>query len=127
MTFAKRLFWLAGLYGVTVVVPIFFLEAKWGRDYPPPITHPEFYYGFAGVGLAWQIAFFIIAKNPLRYRAIMIPGAFEKLSFASAASVLFWQGRTSAQMFGFGMIDLLLAILFLIAFVRLKQFDSAAE
>ena len=127
MEFARRLFWIAGIYGVAAVAPIFFLEAKTGRDYPPPVTHPEHYYGFAGVALAWQIAFFIIARDPLRYRAIMIPSALEKLSFAAAVFVLYAQGRVPALIVGFGAVDLLLGALFLVAYWQLKQPGAAVN
>jgi len=40
MTFARRLFLIAGIYGLIVLLPLYFLEEKTGRDYPPPITHP---------------------------------------------------------------------------------------
>ncbi|TWU23634.1 hypothetical protein [Bythopirellula polymerisocia] len=50
--FAKRVFFWAGVYGVILLVPQFFLEAQIGRDYPPAITHPEHFYGFIGVALA---------------------------------------------------------------------------
>lgn len=49
MKFAKRVFSVAGLYGVIVIVPMYFAEGRIGRDHPPAITHPEFYYGFLGV------------------------------------------------------------------------------
>ncbi len=116
----SRLFWIAGIYGVIVVVPLYFLEHRVGRDYPPPITHAEFLYAFAGVGLAWQIAFFIIATDPARYRLIMIPSALEKFSFAGAIAVLFAQGRVPMPLCAFAAIDLALGILFLIAFAQLK-------
>lgn len=38
--FARRVFTVAGVYGILVLVPQYFMEAKVGRDYPPPITHP---------------------------------------------------------------------------------------
>jgi hypothetical protein len=44
------------------------------RNDPPAITHPGFYYGFVSVGLAWQVAFFVIARDPVRFRLMMIPG-----------------------------------------------------
>jgi hypothetical protein len=122
MTSARRLFWLAGIYGLAVLLPQYFLESRLGQDYPPAITHPEYFYGFLGVGAAWQVAFLIIAHDPLRYRAIIIPGALEKLSFAAATAVLYVQGRASMMLFGFGLIDLALAILFLVAFVRLGRY-----
>lgn len=55
MKFAKRVFLIAGIYGLIVVFPMYFLEEKNSRDFPPPITHPEYYYGFIDVTLAWQV------------------------------------------------------------------------
>lgn len=54
MLFARYLFCFAAIYGFLVLVPQYFLEEHIGRDYPPPITHPEHFYGFLGVALAWQ-------------------------------------------------------------------------
>jgi len=36
----------------------------------------------AGVGLAWQFAFFAIATDPARFRPTMIPSVLEKVSQA---------------------------------------------
>src|SRR5438309_516421 len=60
MKFATRVYFIAGIYGLIAVLPNFFLENKNSHDYPPAITHPEYYYGFFGVGLAWQILFILI-------------------------------------------------------------------
>jgi hypothetical protein len=117
----KRLFWIAGIYGVLVILPQYFLEHRVGRDYPPPITHAEYFYGFAGVGLAWQVAFLIIATDPARYRPLIIPSVIEKFSFAGAIAVLFAQGRAPAPLCVFAVIDLTLGILFLIAFRSLAN------
>lgn len=35
------------------------MESRNGIDFPPPINHPEYYYGFIGVAIAWQVAFII--------------------------------------------------------------------
>ena len=93
MRFARWVFLLAGIYGLAVMVPQYFMEAKVGRDYPPEITHPEYFYGFVGVGIAWQIAFLIIARDPARFRTMMIPGMVEKVTFGVAALVLCYHGR----------------------------------
>src|SRR5687768_7041494 len=61
MTFARRVFLGAAIYGLIVLLPQYFLEEKTGRDFPPPITHVEYYYGFIGVAVAWQIVFLIIS------------------------------------------------------------------
>jgi hypothetical protein len=118
MKFAKRIFSIAGIYGLLVLLPQYFLEAKNGRDFPPPITHPEYYYGFIGVGLAWQVLFLIIARDPVRYRAMMIPSVLEKATFGVAAIVLFLYGRLSPVVLGFGMIDLIFGALFILAYAK---------
>jgi len=113
---ASRIFLVAAVYGIAVLAPQYFLEAKVGRDFPPPITHPEHFYGFIGVALAWQLAFLLIAKDPVRYRLFMLPAIAEKLAFGIAAPVLFLLGRAPAPVALFGGVDLLLATLFFVAF-----------
>jgi hypothetical protein len=123
MRFAKRLFLVAGIYGVLVLAPQYFLEAKTGRDFPPPITHPEYYYGFIGVALAWQVLFLIIARDPVRYRAMMIAAVLEKATFGVASIILFLQERVSPIMLGFGIVDLILGALFVIAYLKTETQD----
>ena len=100
MTFAKRVFLIAGIYGLIVLLPMYFLEDKTGRDFPPPITHPEYYYGFVGVAVAWQVLFLILSRNPLRYRPMMIPAILEKAVFGIPAVVLYLQQRISTFTLG---------------------------
>lgn len=116
MTFARRVFLIAAVYGILVLAPQYFMEARVGRDFPPPVTHPEHFYGFIGVALAWQVLFFIIARDPVRYRTAMLPAVLEKLTFGGAAVVLYVQGRLATIVFGAGLLDLVLAALFLAAF-----------
>src|SRR3954465_7009493 len=103
MRFAKRLFTVEGIYGLLVLAPQYFLEAKNGRDFPPAITHPEYYYGFIGVALVFQLVFLVIARDPVRYRAMMIPAILEKASFGVAAIALFLPGRIPAFTLSFGL------------------------
>jgi hypothetical protein len=118
MKFAKTVFWIAGIWGFLVITPLFFLFDLIGRNDPPPITHPGFFYGFAGVALAWQIAFLFIAQDPARYRPLMIPSIFEKASYSIAVFVLVFQGRMHSSDFVFGGTDLLLGLLFVIAYFK---------
>ena len=60
--------------------------------------------------------FLIIAGDVLRYRLFMVPATLEKLSFGVAALVLYAQGRVAAFVAGAGIIDLLFAVLFVLAF-----------
>ncbi|MBC7782625.1 MAG: hypothetical protein H7144_02205 [Burkholderiales bacterium] len=127
MKFAKNTFLLAGIYGLIVLLPHYFMEGKIGRDTPPAITHPEYFYGFVGLGVAWQVMFLLIATNPARYRPAMLVGIIEKVSFGAAAIVLYLQGRLALQMLGAGMIDLLLGGLFAIAFLKTRSKLAADE
>ena len=96
----------------------FFLEHKTGEDYPPPITHPEYYYGFLGVTLAWQFMFLVIASDPVRYRRAMLPALVEKASFAVAAPLLYAAGRVHGVVVGFAATDAVWLVLFTIAYLR---------
>ena len=116
--FAKIVYTVAGVYGLLALLPQYFLEEKTGRDYPPPITHPEYYYGFIGVGLAWQVLFLIIALDPARYRTVMIAAILEKASFGVAAAVLYLQHRAPALLLGFGIVDLIFGALFAVAYAK---------
>lgn len=100
------------------MLPQYFLEHATGRMYPPAITHPEYYYGFIGVTVAWQVVFLIIAQDPVRYRPMMIPSILEKAGFGFAAIPLFLLGRLSAQMLGAALIDMTLGVFFVAAYAR---------
>jgi len=118
MTFARRVFQVAAIYGLLVLIPQYFLEGKTGRDFPPAITHPEYFYGFVGIAVAWQLAFLVIARDPVRCRALMPVAVVEKLAFGMPAIVLYTTGRLSAQMLGAGLIDLTLGAFFITAYMR---------
>src|SRR3982751_6403383 len=102
--FAKRVFLIAGIYGLIVLVPMYLLEEKTGRDFPPPITHPEYYYGFVGVAVAWHILFIILSRDPIRYRRMMIPAILEKASFGIPVVILFLQHRISTFTLAAGLV-----------------------
>lgn len=126
MRFAKLVFLVAGIYGLIVLLPLYFMEEQTGRDYPPPITHPEYYYGFTGVAVAWQLAFLVMSREPVRYRPLMIPAIVEKASFGIAVAVLYLQQRVSSFMFGAAMVDSFLGVLFLIAFLKTVRQGNTA-
>ena len=112
------MFAAAGVYGLIVLAPQLFLEGAVGRYDPPAVTHPEYFYGFVGVALAWQVAFLVIARDPQRLRPLMPVAALEKFVWAAATAVLFLGGRVSGAVFGFGMLDLCLGVLFLVCYRR---------
>ena len=118
MKFAKIVFWVAGIWGLSVLTPLYFMFDLIGRNDPPPITHPGFFYGFVGVALAWQIAFIFIATDPVRYRPLMIPSVLEKVSFAAPVIILVLQGRMHKSDLVFVYTDLLLGLLFVVAYFK---------
>jgi hypothetical protein len=124
MRFAKIVFRVAGIWGLLVLAPLYFMFDLIGRSDPPPITHPGFFYGFVGIGLAWQVAFIFIATDPVRYRPLMIPCLLEKLSWGAAVIVLVLQGRMHNSDLVFAGTDLLLGLLFIIAYVKTPSRQS---
>ena len=95
-----------------------------GEDYPPPINHPEFYYGFLGVTLVWQLMFLVIGSDPVRYRTAMLPAMLEKASFAAAVPALYALGRVAATWVGFAAMDATWLVLFVVAFWRTPKEPS---
>jgi hypothetical protein len=118
--FARRLFLFAGIYGVIVVAPLFFLEKQIGEFDPPALTHPEFYYGFVCVTLAWQFVYLMLAREPVRYRPVLLPALMGKAGFGLAVFMLFAQGRVTLANVYLPGVDLALAGLFLWAYLGLK-------
>jgi len=118
MKFAKIVFWIAAVWGVLVLTPLYFMFDLIGRQDPPPITHPAFYYGFVSLGLVFQIAFIVIAKDPVRLRPMMIPSVLEKFGYAATLLVLYLQNRLHGQDLALGGVDALFGILFLVAFFK---------
>jgi len=120
MKFAKTIFWIAAIWGFLILTPLYFMFNVIGKQDPPPITHPGFFYGFVGAGLAWQLAFLIIATDPIRFRPIVPAAAVEKFAYGIAMIVLFTQSRVHASDLVFAGADLLLGILFIVAFMATR-------
>ena len=126
MRFARWTFLIAGIYALLVLVPMYLMESRIGADTPPAITHPEYFYGFIGVAVAFQLVFIVISTDPVKYRPIMLAAIVEKLSFAIAVGVLVIGGRTYGQIVIGAAVDLLLGVFFAIAWSRTaagKQLD----
>ena len=115
MKFAKWVYRIAGIYGLMVMAPLLVLERVVSQTAPPAITHPEYYYGFAIMGVAWQITFLVISNDPQRFRPLIPVTWFEK-SWGLLAIVLYVEGRISSQVLALGLIDLLLGSLFIGAY-----------
>jgi hypothetical protein len=126
MKWIKYLFYACGVYGLLVITPLYFQEGRLASAALPAITYPEFFYGFIGVGLAWQVAFLVIGTDPVRYRPLILVGVIEKLGFGVPACLLYQAGRIKFEMFAAGLLDLVMAALFIVAWVRLRRQQPAA-
>src|SRR5579859_240183 len=124
MKFAKYLFYVAGIWGILVLTPLFFIFDQVGVKDPPPVTHPLFYYGFAGLGVAWQFVFLVIGSNPVRFRPLMLVSILEKLGYFVPALILFLQRRIHPTDLLISCGDILLAVLFLIAYFKTPSSNS---
>jgi hypothetical protein len=125
MKFAKIVFLIAGIQGLLILSPLYFLENKIGRDTPPAITHPENFYGFIGVALAWQVLFLVLSTDPVRYRPMILPSVLEKVAWGTALIVLFWQGRLALSTFAIGSVDWIFAFLFIAPYFTTKSNRAA--
>jgi hypothetical protein len=124
---ASRLFFWAGCYGVVALAPLYFLEGALGRAFPPAGNRPEQFYGFLGVALAWQFAFFVIASDARRFRLMMLPAAAEKILSSTSVIALFWSGRVAPVTLMPALIDLLLGCLFLLSFFKTSESHARVE
>jgi hypothetical protein len=118
MVFARRVFRVAGIYGLVALLPQLFLEERIGRDNPPAITHPEYFYSFLLVTIVWQIAFLVIANDPVRFRPLMPVAVLEKWPFALTMFGMVAAGRVTSAITIFAAIDVLLGVLFLVSWFK---------
>ena len=118
MKFAKIVFFAAGAWGIVVLTPLYFLFDAIGRKHASPITYPQFFYGFFAVTMAWQFAFLVIGSDLARFRFMMIPSAAEKLGYILSMGVLYIEGRIAVTDVVTIAPDLLLGVLFTIAFAK---------
>ena len=126
MRFARIVFIGAGIWGLAVLAPLYWLVDISGRPYPPPADYPHFFYGFLSVAMAWQIAFLIIGSNPARFRLLMIPGILEKLGHVAGVAVLYGRARIGWVDAQAAVPDFVLAMIFILAFVKTRPVREVA-
>ena len=127
MRFAKTVFIVAGIWGIVVLAPFYWLVDVTGRAYDPPTAYPHFFYGFFAVALAWQIAFLVIGSNPARFRLFMIPAMIEKFGYVATLAVLYGQERIAEVDATPALPDGLLGLLFIVAFVKTRGASSCQK
>jgi hypothetical protein len=125
MRFAKIAFRIAGIWGLLIIVPLYFLFDLTGIHNPPAITHPEFYFGFVGVTLIWQLAFFVIASDPIRFRPFILIAILEKLAYILTIPILYLQHRVAANQLLWVGTDSILCLLFIASYVKTSTSSQA--
>lgn len=125
MKFAKVAFLIGGWYGIIALVPQYFAEDFVGRHFPPPVTHPEYYYGFIGVVVVWHLLLLLISKDPARYRPAMLLATTEKFVFGLPTVLLYLQGRVVLPILIAALVDIVFGVLFLEAHRRTSKAQSA--
>ena len=106
--FPARMFRWAAIYGVIVLVPLYFT--------PLPPAGAEIFLGFVGLALVFQGVFWTIGGDPAKYRVLMPYAVAEKLVFGVPCLAL-WAGGypVNPPVALFGMIDLALGLGFFLA------------
>jgi hypothetical protein len=124
--FAKRVFQIAGIWGL-FILSIAYAGYLLGLEGATVDTaRPEIVHGFFLVTLAWQVAFLLIATDPLRYRPLMLVAMLEKFPFTLAVLVLYANGQVATTMLVLGLIDGVLGALFVAAYLRTDPSRQAA-
>ena len=117
IAFAKRAFQIAGVWGLFVLSLVYgaYLLGLEGVTFDT--DRPDIVHGFFLVALAWQVAFLLIATDPIRYRPLMLAAMLEKFPFTLAVLVLYANGQVPQTMLVLGLIDGILGALFSIAYI----------
>jgi hypothetical protein len=108
MKFARWVFLVAGIYG------------------PLSLTRRSFTGSSARRWLVRCSSFFP-ARDPVRYRPMMLPSILEKISYGIALILLHQQQRIPSSSFRIGMVDLIFAVLFTISFIRTRGLLCASK
>lgn len=111
---ARWLFRGAAIYGLIVLLPLYLLERQVAAP-AAALDHPEYYYGFIGAAAAWQLVYWTIGGDPVRYRAFMPLGVIAKFGFWIPTFLLWLNGRTPTSTFAVTNGDLILGIAFFLA------------
>lgn len=113
MRMATWSFALAGVYGLAATLSLYFRA--------PLTIETQWLYAFAGAAAVTQLAYLLIATDPVRYRLVIPIGIASKMSFAVPVTILYAQGAIPMESFVFALIDYALAALFAANFVRLSN------
>jgi hypothetical protein len=103
----------AGYYGIIVMLVLLLAPAQVLGE--PTVVHPEYYFGFVTVGMAWQIAFLVVGSDPVRFRPMMLVCVCEKFFYISLLFYFILTHRAPTRMVPAVVLDGSLGCLFIYA------------
>jgi hypothetical protein len=113
---ARNIFRISGAYGILILAPQLFRESAFSAS-GAALDHPEFFYGFFLVSLAFQMIIIIISTDPLTYRPMMLAGFIEKGGHFSSCIFLFFRHRLATDMLIASSPDGLMLCLFIYCYI----------
>jgi hypothetical protein len=114
ITTIRWLFRGAAIYGLIILLPLYLAEKAVAAP-EGLLQHAEYYYGFVGAAVSWQLIYWTIGGDPVRFRPLMALAVIAKLSFWVPTFLLWLVGRTPTTTFALACPDLVLAIAFFAA------------
>ena len=90
--FAARVFQAAGAYGLLLLIPMYAAYLAGVPQMTVVASAPQYVHGFFLVTIAWQVAFLLIAMDPVRFRLLMLAAMLEKFPFTLAILALYRNG-----------------------------------
>ena len=118
MRFARIVFRIAGTWGLIILTPLYWLFPGDAGGPGAVFTYGQAYFGFLGVTVAWQIAFFVIASSPVTMRRLMPVAIVEKAAYVLPIAILAAQGRVTGAQASSAVPDFILGSLFVAAYVK---------
>jgi hypothetical protein len=120
MKLARVVFLAAGIWGIAALMPLFWPRDLTGRVYVAPVDYPHFFYGFAdGHGLAD-----CLSRD--WHEPLAIPAAHDPLHDRKARLRLDPRSAVISEVDAQAAVpDLLLGLLFVVAFVKTRGIDPS--
>jgi hypothetical protein len=121
MRLAGIVFRIAAVWGTVILVPFYFLFVGGPGPSDALFNYPQAYFGFLGVTIAWQIAFWIIGSSPVRFRPLMVAAIVEKVSYVLSVAVLLAHGAVTPAQAASAVPDCVLGCLFVASYLKTPQ------
>jgi hypothetical protein len=115
MKLARWVFLIAGIFGLIPVVPLVYTTMVKGEAILPDFASMGSFFSVSVFQyVCWQISYIILARDPVRFRSMIILAFFVEITAPLNPLWLFLYGFR--LWISIAVVDFLLAILFVVAF-----------